>query len=272
MKSVKTLLKLEKLSVAQRISQIAITSTLISLFLASTMYTTFDYISFEGRIKSDLQTTAQILTVGSDSILSAGAVPEEFLKPLESKPNIRSAVLYDRKGVIIAQFEREPEGETWQPPGYQTRPKFEDLDGDLVYMFPVERGRDIVGALYLRADLGERVTRLLQQLWLFLIVLVAAVGIAFGMATVFRKVITDPIDRLTRAAKLVSDEQDFSINVDRSSDDEIGDLTDAFNDMLWEIGTRNHELLRAHDELEARVEKRTRDLADEKERAEMAQV
>ena len=40
--------------------------------------------------------------------------------------------------------------------------------------------------------------------------------------------------------------------------------------MLWEIGTRNHELLRAHDELEARVEKRTRDLADEKERAEMA--
>ena len=40
--------------------------------------------------------------------------------------------------------------------------------------------------------------------------------------------------------------------------------------MLWEIGTRNHELLRAHDELETRVEKRTRDLAVAKERAEAA--
>ena len=157
-----------------------------------------------------------------------------------------------------------------ESPAYQTRPKFEDIEGELVYMFPLERGRDVVGALYLRADMDERFTRLVQQLWLFVIVLVAAVAIAFSMATVFRKVITDPIDRLTIAAKLVSDEQDFSINVDRSSDDEIGDLTDAFNDMLWEIGTRNHELLRAHDELEVRVEKRTRDLADEKERAEMA--
>ena len=62
MKSFKTLLKLNKLSVAQRISQIAITSTLISLLLASTMYTTFDYISFKERIKLDLQTTATLLS------------------------------------------------------------------------------------------------------------------------------------------------------------------------------------------------------------------
>ena len=270
MKSFKTLLKLNKLSVAQRISQIAITSTLISLFLASTMYTTFDYISFKERIKLDLQTTATLLSTQISSDLTSDGNGDALLASLSSKPNIRSAILFDRRGVQVSRFERDKSSEPWESPTYQTRPKFEDINGDLVYMFPLERGRDVVGALYLRADMDERFTRLVQQLWLFVIVLVAAVAIAFSMASVFRKAITDPIDRLTIAAKLVSDEQDFSINVDRSSDDEVGDLTDAFNDMLWEIGTRNHELLRAHDELEARVEKRTRDLADEKERAEMA--
>ena len=270
MKSFKTLLKLNKLSVAQRISQIAITSTLISLLLASTMYTTFDYISFKERIKLDLQTTATLLSTQINSDLTNAGSGDALLASLTSKPNIRSAILFDRRGVQVSRFERDEASEPWKSPTYQTRPKFEDIAGDLVYMFPLERGRDVVGALYLRADMDERFTRLVQQLWLFVIVLVAAVAIAFSMASVFRKAITDPIDRLTIAAKLVSDEQDFSINVDRSSDDEVGDLTDAFNDMLWEIGTRNHELLRAHDELEARVEKRTRDLADEKERAEMA--
>jgi len=270
MKSLKTILKLNKLSVAQRISQIAITSTLISLLLASTMYTTFDYMSFKERIKLDLQTTVQLLAFQADSALASREAGTLLLSSLDGKPNIRSAVLYDRKGTPVARFERDGSTNPWSPPGYQTRPKFEDIEGDLVYMFPIERGRDVIGALYLRADMDERFTRLLQQLWLFLIVMVAAIAMAFSMASVFRKAITDPIDRLTIAAKLVSDEQDFSINVDRSSEDEIGDLTDAFNDMLWEIGTRNHELLRAHDELEARVEKRTRDLADEKERAEMA--
>ena len=71
MKSFKAMLKLNKLSVAQRISQIAITSTLISLLLASSMYTTFDYMSFKDRIKSDLQATVQLLAFQADSALTS---------------------------------------------------------------------------------------------------------------------------------------------------------------------------------------------------------
>ena len=147
---------------------------------------------------------------------------------------------------------------------------FDFDENHLVLRQPVERGREVVGAIYIKSDIEEMYERLRQHGWMTALVLLAASLLALFLASQLRKVITDPIDRLSRAAKTVSNDQDFSINVERTADDEIGELTDGFNDMLWEIGTRNHELLRAHDELETRVEKRTRDLAVAKERAEAA--
>ena len=97
-------------------------------------------MSFKDRIKSDLQTTAQLLAFQVDVNLMEEAAGAALLNTLNSKPNIRSAVLYNRKGVQLARFEREGSANPWSPPPYQTRPKFEDIDGDLVYMFPVERG------------------------------------------------------------------------------------------------------------------------------------
>ena len=190
---------------------------------------------------------------------------DALLDSLTSKPNIRSAILFDRRGVEVSRFERDGVLSHGSRLPIKHDLNSRTLRGPCVHVSTRTRERRRGGSLS-QSGHGRAFHAMVQQLWLFVIVLVAAVAIAFSMASVFRKAITDPIDRLTIAAKLVSDEQDFSINVDRSSDDEVGDLTDAFNDMLWEIGTRNHELLRAHDELEARVEKRTRDLADEKER------
>ena len=135
MKSFKTLLKLNKLSVAQRISQIAITSTLISLLLASTMYTTFDYISFKERIKLDLQTTATLLSTQINSDLTNAGSGDALLDSLTSKPNIRSAILFDRRGVEVSRFERDETSEPWKSPTYQTRPKFEDIKGTLCTCF-----------------------------------------------------------------------------------------------------------------------------------------
>ena len=262
---------LKNVSVAQKISRIAVLTTSVALVLSSVAFMTLEFVSFRDRMVDDLSTLALVIGANSAQSIelnSADAV-EASLKALRNKPHIVSAVTYSRSGEVLARYERDP-GTLWAPPEYVPRAMSEFVDQHLVLRQPVERGRDVVGAIYIKSDSHELYERLTQHGWMTVLILFVSSLLALFLAAQLRKVITDPIDRLSRAAKTVSNDQDFSINVERTADDEIGELTDGFNDMLWEIGTRNHELLRAHDELETRVEKRTRDLAVAKERAEAA--
>ena len=151
---------------------------------------------------------------------------------------------YSRSGEILARYERD-KGTLWAPPEYVPRAMVEFVEQHLVLRQPVERGREVVGAIYIKSDIHELYERLRQHGWMTALILFVSSLLALFLASQLRKVITDPIDRLSRAAKTVSNDQDFSIYVERTADDEIGELTDGFNDMLWEIGTRNHELLRS---------------------------
>jgi len=60
-------------------------------------------------------------------------------------------------------------------------------------------------------------------------------GISLGAATLLTWIFTRPILELVRATHRVS-EGDFSIQVGRWANDEIGDLTEAFNEMTSELG------------------------------------
>jgi two-component system cell cycle sensor histidine kinase/response regulator CckA len=73
-------------------------------------------------------------------------------------------------------------------------------------------------------------------------------------------VISEPILQLAQTARLVSVEKNYSVRAVRTSRDELGMLIEAFNDMLSQIQERDAALQKAHDELEKRVEERTREL------------
>ena len=59
--------------------------------------------------------------------------------------------------------------------------------------------------------------------------------------------------------------QDYGVRVTRRSHDELGQLTDDFNEMLAQIQKRDTDLQSARDQLEHRVEERTRELAYERD-------
>jgi len=75
---------------------------------------------------------------------------------------------------------------------------------------------------------------------------------------------------LTDTAHRVADSKDYSKRATKYSDDEIGELADAFNTMLAEISDRHQELARYRDHLEETVHQRTFALSVAKEEAEAA--
>ena len=58
-----------------------------------------------------------------------------------------------------------------------------------------------------------------------------------------------PVQALAAAAAQVRTTVDYSVRVPKTEQDEIGDLTDAFNDMLTRIQANEAELYRSNERL-----------------------
>jgi two-component system, chemotaxis family, sensor kinase CheA len=73
------------------------------------------------------------------------------------------------------------------------------------------------------------------------------------------------VGNLSRAAERVRADKDFTVRAVKTSDDELGQLTDAFNEMLAGIQTRDDELTRHRGNLERLVAERTAELQQRNE-------
>jgi signal transduction histidine kinase len=74
------------------------------------------------------------------------------------------------------------------------------------------------------------------------------------------RMVAAPIQKLVLAMNSVSDQQDFSIRLVKTSDDEVGAIADGFNAMLAEIEQRDSYLKAVNEELDKRVKIRTTEL------------
>jgi two-component system, sensor histidine kinase and response regulator len=90
----------------------------------------------------------------------------------------------------------------------------------------------------------------------------AAVLISYWLAARLQKQISGPIVNLAQTMQRVSTEQDYSLRVERSSEDEIGSLIDGFNQMLGQIRHRDSRLEKYRQFLEQQVAERTENLAN----------
>jgi light-regulated signal transduction histidine kinase (bacteriophytochrome)/HAMP domain-containing protein len=95
---------------------------------------------------------------------------------------------------------------------------------------------------------------------------------AYFLAALLQGRISEPILALAETARTVSTRQDYSVRAPKFGADELGALTDAFNQMLGRIEDQasalrvsKEELQRYATELEQRVEERTHELQESNE-------
>jgi two-component system sensor histidine kinase/response regulator len=180
-------------------------------------------------------------------------------------------VLYDEAGRSFAEYhhadQRHAERTTPTPrtttPAAPTRPATPattvlptiDADG-VVFDSMIARVQRTVrlegerlGVLIIESDLGEIQERMAGYVRVAAAVLVVAVGVVLILSTRLQRVISDPILLLADTARRVSSERDYSIRAPGDRFDEIGILTDGFNDMLDQIQVRDRRSQRARRKL-----------------------
>jgi two-component system sensor histidine kinase/response regulator len=90
----------------------------------------------------------------------------------------------------------------------------------------------------------------------------AAVLTAYWLAARLQQQISGPIVNLAHTMQRVSSEEDYSLRVERSSQDEVGSLIEGFNKMLGQIRHRDSRLEKYRQFLEQQVEERTINLGN----------
>jgi len=126
------------------------------------------------------------------------------------------------------------------------------------------------GTLYLLADLQATTSQLLRLYGgIFSLVLAASLLFAFALSSQFQHFITAPILSLAGTARTIADHKDYSVRADKVCGDEVGILTDAFNQMLAQIQSQDNALQVAQRELRDQVNALQREIG-ERQRAEAA--
>ncbi len=188
----------------------------------------------------------------------------ELLSALRVDPHIVAAVLYDKGGHEFAAYPANVAADAVPtvpgPDGY----RFER--GLLIGFQPVvQAGSQRLGTLYLASDLKAIYDTFRLSGVIGLAVLAVALLAAYLLSRVLQGTISQPILALAETAKAVSTRQDYSVRAPQLGADELGALTDAFNQMLGRIAEQKGELQRYAADLERRVEDRTRELQERNE-------
>ncbi len=109
-----------------------------------------------------------------------------------------------------------------------------------------------LGQVYLIVGLEQFRAALIHTVLIALIVIILAGLVAFLLSRKLQLMISDPILNLANFAKTVSDSKDYTMVAEKESDDEIGNLVDAFNEMLAKLrGISNNarKLNRSYEQL-----------------------
>ena len=120
---------------------------------------------------------------------------------------------------------------------------------------------EVIGCVYLKSTLADLYRRLGWYGFFALSAMIPSLLIAYLLSSGLQRIISRPIMDLARTMKMVSQEKNYTVQVEKLGEDELGALIDGFNEMLSQIQKRDLALERHRDELEMEVQRRTAELS-----------
>jgi two-component system, sensor histidine kinase len=231
-------------SVRFRLLLVVMITTSAALAVAAAALIVYDVRTYERSRLTDLSTLADVLGAASGPAL-AFQDPREAqgnLDLLRVRPTILAGALYEVDGSLFAVYGAENLGAVPLPP-----PQLESShidSGRLTLFKPVVEKGERVGTLYLVAKY-EVAQRLLYSAVIICGVALVAMLLSIPVSAWLGRTITTPIGDVSAAARRVMEQRDYSIRVQKSTQDEIGYLVDTFNAMLDEVGRRSAALEQA---------------------------
>jgi PAS domain S-box-containing protein len=221
---------------------VMLTTTAIALAAAGAALLFTDLRDNRAAWAGDLGTEAAILSLAVQPALSfndrEGA--QRNLNAMQARASIHAAALYDAEGALFTQYVRP--GERSAPAQVPVLAPGVHIDGGNVQLVRrVVQGGEQLGTIYLRAhyDVSGRVRAYLSVLGAVMVIGLIAALLASSW---LHRVVSQPMESMANVARQIVEKRDYSFRAARTTNDEIGVVIDAFNNMLDEVQARSRAL------------------------------
>lgn len=247
-------MSLRDLPIRRKLMLILLLTSAVVMLLMRASFFTYEYLTFRRETMRQLSTLGEVVAANSTAALAFDNQDDarEILAALKANRHLVAAALYDGSGRFFAGYPASRPAAAFPaaPGGDGFRFEQAYLSG----FQPVTQREHRLGTLYLQLDTGVVMREWLWvSLQIALVLMGVIVGVAYLLSRSLQKQVSQPILALAETARAISERKDYSVRATKVGADEIGQLTDAFNQMLGEIQVLNRDL-------ERRVAERTSQL------------
>jgi signal transduction histidine kinase/CheY-like chemotaxis protein len=243
-------------SISRKLVLGVLLTTLTALLVACATMLVLDIRAYQASWAGDLQAQADIIAQVTQPALEFNdtKVARENLLQLRARPLIAGAAVYRADGSLFAYYAKTPD-EAHRLPQRSPRAGHTIDGGQIAVATRMLRNQELAGTVYLQAEypLMAQVRRYLAILGA---VLFGSLLVAMLMSSWLQAAIIKPVLALTEAVDQVIRRRDFSMRVQKTTEDEVGVLVDAFNGMLGEVGERARALEASHAQMQHEMDER----------------
>ena len=229
-------------SMRQRITLVIELTSCVVLLLACTAMFMFQVWSIRENFVSQLTVMGEIVAnnVGEAARSRDERRATQTIEGLRVMPQIVSASLHLDDGTRLAHWGA---GEIDKVGLAPSRDGFSVHGTRVLLVQPVMHDGQRFGTLDLQADFRSVSIDLLRLYGgILVLVLAASLLLALFLSGRFQRFVSAPILRLADIANRIAHDKDYAMRAEKSGDDEVGALTDAFNQMLGQIQSQNAAL------------------------------
>jgi len=231
-------------------------TTVSALLLSSALivaYTLHDYgESVEKELSSQSSVIARAVTPALQFQDPESA--QTYLSLMDEQSSVLEAAIYDAKGAVFARY-ASPENTFPQSNSLPEYTGVKKIGDSIVIYKRIVANNEILGIVFVRMRY-DIFTKLLTISWISFLSILMALIFVLTFAVRHQKKIVGPILQISHLAKRLVETRDYSLRAKKTSDDEIGYLVDAFNEMLGEVAKQRSELEASNESLVREVDER----------------
>ncbi|HTX22483.1 MAG TPA: ATP-binding protein [Candidatus Aquilonibacter sp.] len=224
------------------------------LLLTCLAFFAYEVLTFRQTTVQQLSTLGNVIAANSTAALAFDdhAAASETLAAFRAEPHIVAASLYDANGKLFSQYPANSSASAF--PATPGGDEYHFEQGYMAGFLPVMQGNRRLGTLYIKSDMAAIYEQLRRRGEIAALVMVISLLLAYLLSRALQKQISTPVLALAETANAVSKQRDYSVRAKKFDEDELGSLTDAFNQMLASIQERESALRKSEAQLQTVVE------------------
>ncbi len=225
-----------KISLTQKVTGLIFSVTIFALSIGFVLYAYNISSNLRTELLSSMNINAKLIAEYSVTPIifeDSKGLEENVLAKLKAIEAVEAAYIYDIKGSLFATYHQDSTENNIPEFILDEWNKFE---GDyLLLNQPVLFENEQYGSIFFRINTKALDQKINNQIGLMLAVGVAILFVSLLLAQRLQTVISKPITDLALVTERISRDGDFSLRINKSSEDEIGVLYDEFNKLIERV-------------------------------------